>query len=122
VTRAIGGRRGHPLRPDDHEYSCNSARFLRAPADQLERHLRANSRRLEIGNPGTLKPSQGAEGYQLDTTTSGVTIEAPGAHGFTTAFKRFASSRQVEAEDRGQKALSARGSRGATAVGDSADQ
>jgi hexosaminidase len=44
---------------------------------------------LEIGNPGTLKPSQGAEGYQLDTTTSGVTIEAPAAHGLYNGIQTF---------------------------------
>jgi hexosaminidase len=44
---------------------------------------------LEIGNPGTLRPSQWAEGYQLDTTTSGVTIEAPAAHGLYDGIQTF---------------------------------
>jgi hexosaminidase len=44
---------------------------------------------LEIGNPGTLKPSQWAEGYQLDTTTSGVRIEAPAAHGLYDGIQTF---------------------------------
>jgi hexosaminidase len=44
---------------------------------------------LEIGNPGTLKPSQEAEGYQLDTTTTGVTIEAPAAHGLYDGIQTF---------------------------------
>jgi hexosaminidase len=44
---------------------------------------------LKIGNPGTLKPSQEAEGYQLDTTTSGVSIEAPAAHGLYDGIQTF---------------------------------
>jgi len=36
---------------------------------------------LEIGDPASLGPSHRAEGYQLVTTASGVTIEAPTAHG-----------------------------------------
>lgn len=44
---------------------------------------------LEIGNPGTLKPSQEAEGYQLDTTTAGVTIEAPAVHGLYDGIQTF---------------------------------
>ncbi len=44
---------------------------------------------LEIGNPSTLRPSQRAEGYQLDTTTSGVKIEAPAAHGLYNGIQTF---------------------------------
>jgi hexosaminidase len=44
---------------------------------------------LEIGNPGTLSPSHRAEGYQLDTTTTGVTIEAPAAHGLYDGIQTF---------------------------------
>jgi len=44
---------------------------------------------LEIGNPGTLRASQRAEGYQLDTTTSGVTIEAPAVHGLYDGIQTF---------------------------------
>ena len=44
---------------------------------------------LKIGNPGTLKPSQEAEGYQLDTTTSGVRIEAPAVHGLYNGIQTF---------------------------------
>jgi len=44
---------------------------------------------LEIGNPGTLKTSQWAEGYQLDTTTLGVKIEAPAAHGLYDGIQTF---------------------------------
>jgi hexosaminidase len=44
---------------------------------------------LQIGNPGTLKPSQEAEGYQLDTTTAGVTIEAPAVHGLYDGIQTF---------------------------------
>jgi hexosaminidase len=44
---------------------------------------------LEIGNPGTLRPSQAAEGYQLDTTTSGVKIEAPAVHGLYDGIQTF---------------------------------
>jgi hexosaminidase len=44
---------------------------------------------LEIGNPGTLRPSQAAEGYQLDTTTSGVKIEAPAVHGLYDGMQTF---------------------------------
>ena len=44
---------------------------------------------LEIGNPGTLRTSQWAEGYQLDTTTSGVKIEAPTAHGLYDGIQTF---------------------------------
>jgi hexosaminidase len=44
---------------------------------------------LQIGNPGTLKASQEAEGYQLDTTTSGVKIEAPAAHGLYNGIQTF---------------------------------
>jgi len=44
---------------------------------------------LEIGNPGTLRTSQWAEGYQLDTTTSGVTIEAPAVHGLYDGIQTF---------------------------------
>ena len=44
---------------------------------------------LEIGDPGTLRPSHRAEGYQLVTTTSGVTIEAPAAHGLYNGIQTF---------------------------------
>jgi hexosaminidase len=44
---------------------------------------------LEIGDPGTLGPSHRAEGYQLVTTTSGVKIEAPTAHGLYNGIQRF---------------------------------
>jgi len=36
---------------------------------------------LAIGEPGSLKAADRAEGYQLDTTPSGAKIEAPAAHG-----------------------------------------
>ena len=44
---------------------------------------------LQIGNPGTLKPAYRAEGYQLDTTTSGAKIEAPAAHGLYDGIQTF---------------------------------
>ena len=44
---------------------------------------------LQIGNPGTLKPRYRAEGYQLDTTTSGARIEAPAAHGLYNGIQTF---------------------------------
>ena len=44
---------------------------------------------LQIGNPGTLMPRYRAEGYQLDTTTSGARIEAPAAHGLYNGIQTF---------------------------------
>lgn len=44
---------------------------------------------LQIGNPGTLKVGYQAEGYQLDTTTSNATIEAPAAHGLYNGIQTF---------------------------------
>lgn len=44
---------------------------------------------LQIGNPGTLKPRYRAEGYQLETTTSGARIEAPAAHGLYNGIQTF---------------------------------
>jgi hexosaminidase len=44
---------------------------------------------LEIGDPGTLTAGQRAEGYQLDTTTSSATIEAPAAHGLYDGIQTF---------------------------------
>ena len=44
---------------------------------------------LQIGNPGTLKPANRAEGYQLDTTTSGAKIEAPAPHGLYDGIQTF---------------------------------
>ena len=44
---------------------------------------------LKIGDPGTLKPADQAEGYQLDTTASGATIEAPTAHGLYNGIQTF---------------------------------
>ncbi len=44
---------------------------------------------LAIGDPGTLKPAHRAEGYQLVTTPSGVTIEAPTAHGLYNGIQTF---------------------------------
>ena len=44
---------------------------------------------LQIGDPGTLPASDQAEGYQLDTTTSNATIEAPAAHGLYNAVQTF---------------------------------
>ncbi len=44
---------------------------------------------LEIGDPGTLGPGHLAEGYQLVTTTSGVKIEAPTAHGLYNGIQTF---------------------------------
>ena len=44
---------------------------------------------LKIGDPGTLPASDQAEGYQLDTTTSNATIEAPAAHGLYNGVQTF---------------------------------
>ena len=44
---------------------------------------------LRIGDPGTLKPRDRAEGYQLDTRPSGVQIEAPAAHGLYDGIQTF---------------------------------
>jgi hexosaminidase len=44
---------------------------------------------LRLGTPGTLKPADYPEGYQLTTTTSGVTIEAPTAHGLYDGIQTF---------------------------------
>jgi hexosaminidase len=44
---------------------------------------------LEIGNPGTLHAGVQAEGYQLDTTASNATIEAPAAHGLYDGIETF---------------------------------
>jgi hexosaminidase len=44
---------------------------------------------LQIGDPGTLPASDQAEGYQLVTTTSNATIEAPAAHGLYNGAQTF---------------------------------
>ena len=44
---------------------------------------------VQIGDPGTLPPGHRAEGYQLDTTTSGVKIEASAAHGLYDGIQTF---------------------------------
>ena len=44
---------------------------------------------LQIGNPGTLKPADRAEGYQLDTTATRAKIEAPAAHGLYDGIQTF---------------------------------
>ena len=44
---------------------------------------------LQIGDPGTLPAGDQAEGYQLDTTTSNATIEAPAAHGLYNGVQTF---------------------------------
>ena len=44
---------------------------------------------LRIGDPGTLKARNRAEGYQLDTTPSGAKIEAPAAHGLYNGIQTF---------------------------------
>jgi hexosaminidase len=44
---------------------------------------------LKIGDPATLKPADSAEGYQLDTMTTGATIEAPTAHGLYDGIQTF---------------------------------
>jgi len=44
---------------------------------------------LTIGDPGTLKPADKAEGYQLHTTASDATIEAPTAHGLYNGIQTF---------------------------------
>jgi hexosaminidase len=44
---------------------------------------------LEIGDPGTLKARNQAEGYQLDTTPSGAKIEAPAVHGLYNGIQTF---------------------------------
>jgi hexosaminidase len=44
---------------------------------------------IKIGDPGTLKPADQAEGYQLDTTASNATIEAPTAHGLYNGIQTF---------------------------------
>jgi hexosaminidase len=44
---------------------------------------------LKIGDPSTLKPADRAEGYQLITTTSIATIEAPTAHGLYDGIQSF---------------------------------
>jgi len=44
---------------------------------------------LEIGNPGTLRAGAQAEGYQLDTTASNATIEAPAVHGLYDGIQTF---------------------------------
>ena len=44
---------------------------------------------LQIGNPGTLKPRHRAEGYRIDTTTSGARIEAPAPHGLYNGIQTF---------------------------------
>ena len=44
---------------------------------------------LQIGDPGTLPASDQAEGYQLVTTTSNATIEAPAAHGLYNGVQTF---------------------------------
>jgi hexosaminidase len=44
---------------------------------------------LQIGDPGTLKPADQAEGYLLTTTSSTATIEAPTAHGLYDGVQTF---------------------------------
>jgi hexosaminidase len=44
---------------------------------------------LRIGDPGTLKPRDRAEGYQLDTTPAAASIEAPTAHGLYDGIQTF---------------------------------
>jgi hexosaminidase len=44
---------------------------------------------LQIGDPGTLPASDQAEGYQVVTTTSNATIEAPAAHGLYNGVQTF---------------------------------
>ena len=44
---------------------------------------------LQIGDPGTLPAGDQSEGYQLDTTTSNATIEAPAAHGLYNGVQTF---------------------------------
>jgi hexosaminidase len=44
---------------------------------------------LKIGDPSALKPADRAEGYQLITTTSTATIEAPTAHGLYDGIQTF---------------------------------
>lgn len=46
---------------------------------------------LFLGDPGGLQGDPDGEGYQLDTTASGVTLEATTPHGCTTASRRSAS-------------------------------
>ncbi len=44
---------------------------------------------LQIGDPDTLKPADYAEGYELTTTASSATIEAPTAHGLYDGIQTF---------------------------------
>src|SRR5579859_2146225 len=44
---------------------------------------------LRLGDPGALTGERRAEGYQLDVTTSQVTIEAPAAHGLYNGIQTF---------------------------------
>jgi hexosaminidase len=44
---------------------------------------------LQIGDPGTLPTAGQAEGYQLTTTSSAATIEAPSAHGLYDGIQTF---------------------------------
>jgi len=44
---------------------------------------------LEIGDPAALTPAEQAEGYQLTTTASSATIEAPTAHGLYDGIQTF---------------------------------
>ena len=44
---------------------------------------------LRIGDPGTLKPRDRAEGYQLDTTPTAASVEAPTAHGLYDGIQTF---------------------------------
>jgi hexosaminidase len=44
---------------------------------------------LKLGDPGTLKPANQAEGYQLDITTGNATIEAPTSHGLYNGIQTF---------------------------------
>jgi hexosaminidase len=44
---------------------------------------------LKIGDPEALKPAGRAEGYQLDTTASSSTIEAPTTHGLYNGVQTF---------------------------------
>ncbi len=50
---------------------------------------RAGDIALRTGDPAALGPAHRAEGYTLRTTTSGVTIEAPAAHGLYNGIQTF---------------------------------
>jgi len=44
---------------------------------------------LQLGNPSSLLPADRAEGYQLTTTTSSATVEAPTTHGLYNGIQTF---------------------------------